>query len=57
MGKNFTHAISFGPTEYQDIGMKTPYFLQGIIHIISLLNKAACNSSTGELLQSDAKFS
>ena len=56
MVKNFAHAVLFGPTEYQGIGVKTSYFIQGIIHIIAFLNEAAYNSSNGELLQSNADF-
>ena len=54
--KNFPHAILYGPLEYQGIGVKNPYLLQGIIHIITFLNEAACNSSTNELLQTNAEF-
>ena len=50
MAKNIAHAILYEPLKYQGIGVKNPYFLQGIIHIIAFLNEAACNSSTGELL-------
>ena len=50
MAKNISHAILHGPLDYQGIGVKNPYFLQGFIHIIAFLNKGACNSSTGELL-------
>ena len=50
MAKNFPPAVLFGPQEYQGIGVKNPYFLQEIIHIISFLNESACNSSTGKLL-------
>ena len=56
MAKNFAHAVLYGPLEYQGIGVKNPYFLQGIIHIIAFLNEAAYNSSTGKLLQSNAEF-
>ena len=56
MVKNFPHAILNGPLLYQGIGVKNPFFLQGIIHIITYLNEAACNSSTGELLRSNAEF-
>ena len=55
MVKNFLYAILYGPLEYQGIGVKNPYFLQEIIHIITFLNEAASNSSTGELLQSNAE--
>ena len=48
MAKNFPYVILYGPLEYQGIGVKTPYILQEIIHIITFLNEAACNSSTGE---------
>ena len=27
MAKNFAHAVIFGPTEYQGIGVKNSYFL------------------------------
>ena len=50
MKKNFPHAILYDPLEYQGIGVKNSYLLQEIIHIITFLNEAACNSSTGELL-------
>ena len=56
MVKNFLHAILYGPLVYQGIGVKNPFFLQGIIHIITFLNEAACNFSTGELLRSNAEF-
>ena len=56
IAKNFPHVILYGLLEYQGIGVKNPYFLQEIIHIITFLNEATCNSSTGELLQSNAKF-
>ena len=56
MVKNFPHAILYGPLAYQGIGVKNPFFLQGIIHIITFLNEAACNSSTGKLLRSNAEF-
>ena len=56
MAKNFAHTVLFGPTKYQGIGVKNPYFLQETIHIIAFLNEAAYNSSTGELLQSNADF-
>ena len=48
--KNFPHAVLYGPLVYQGIGVKNAYFLQSIIHIITFLNEAACNSSTGALL-------
>ena len=51
MTKNFSHAVLFGSTEYQGIGVKNPSFLQGIIHRIAFLNKVTYNSSTGELLR------
>ena len=56
MVKNFPHAILYGPLVYQGIGVKSPFFLQGIIHIITFLNEAACNFSTSKLLQSNAEF-
>ena len=56
MVKNFPHAILYGPLVYQGIGVKNPFFLQGIILIITFLNEAACNSSTGELLRFNADF-
>ena len=56
MVKNFSHAMLYGPLVYQGIGVKKPFFLQGIIHIITFLKEAACNSSTGELLRPNAEF-
>ena len=56
MVKNFVHAVLNGPLEYQGIGVKNFYFLQETIHIIAFLNKVACNSSTGKLLQSNTEF-
>ena len=56
MAKNFSRAVLFGPQKYQGIGVKTPFFLQEIIHITVFLNEAACNSSTGELLKAYAEF-
>ena len=56
MVKNFPHAILYGPLVYQEIWVKNPFFLQGIIHIITFLNEAACNSSTSKLLRSNAEF-
>ena len=56
MVKNFPHAILYGPLDYQGIGVKNHFFLQGIMHIIMFLNEAACNLSTGELLRSNANF-
>ena len=56
MAKNFKQAILYGQLEYQGIGVKNPYFLPGIIHIIAFLNEAACNSSTGELLRPNVEF-
>ena len=56
MVKNFPRAILYGPLAYQGIGIKNLFFLQGIIHIITFLNEVACNSSTGELLRSNAEF-
>ena len=56
MAKNFAYTVLFGPIKYQGIGVKNPYFLQGIIHIIFFLNKAACNSSTSKMLQLTAEF-
>ena len=50
MAKNVAHAVLYGPLEYQGIGVKNSFFLQGIIHIKAFLNKATCNSFTGELL-------
>ena len=54
--QNFQYAILYGHLKYQGIGVKTPYFLQEIIHIITFLNETTCNSSTGELLQSNAGY-
>ena len=54
--KNIAHAVLYGPLEYQGIGVKNPFFFQGIIHIIAFLNESACNSYTGELLRSNAGF-
>ena len=51
MAKNLPHAILYGPLDYQGIGVKNSFFLQGIIHIITFSNEAACNSSTGKLLR------
>ena len=56
MANNFARAVLFEPQEYQGIGVKNPYFLQGIIHIIAFLNEAAYNSSTGELLHANAEL-
>ena len=56
MAKNIAHAILYGPLEYQGIGVQNPYILQGIIHIIAFLNEATCNSSTGELLWTNAEL-
>ena len=56
MAKNIAHAILYGPQDYQGIGVKYSYFLQGIIHIIAFLNKCVCDSSTGELLWANAEF-
>ena len=36
--------------------MNNPCFLQETIHIITFLNKAACNSSTNKLLRSNTEF-
>ena len=54
--KIFPHAILYGPLVYQGIGVKNPFFLQSIIHIITFLNEAACNSSPGAILRSNAKY-
>ena len=54
--KNFVDTVLYGPLKYQGIGVENSYFLQGIVHIIAFLNKAAYNSSTGKLLQSNAEF-
>ena len=56
MAKNFPHTVLYGPLVYQGIGVKNLVFLQSIIHIITFLNKAACISSTGEILWSNAEF-
>ena len=56
LAKNFPHAVLYGPLVYQGIGVKNPFFLQSIIHIITFLNKAACNSSTGAILRSNAEY-
>ena len=56
MARNFPHAVLYGPLVYQWIGVKNLYFLESIIHIITVLNEAACNSSTGEILRSNAEF-
>ena len=56
MTKNVLYAVLYDPLKYQGIGVKNFYFLQEIIHIFTFLNKAACNSSTGELLRSKAEF-
>ena len=56
MAKNFTHAVLYGPLEYQDIDVNNPYLLQGIIYINASLNEAACNSSAVKLLQSNAEL-
>ena len=56
MVKNFPHTILYGPLVYQGVEVKHPFFLQGIIHIITFLNEVAYNSSTGELLRSNAEF-
>ena len=57
MAKNFPDTILYGLLDYQDIGVKNPFFLQEIIHIITFLNEVVCNSFTSELLQSNAEFS
>ena len=54
---NFTRAVLYGPLGYQDIGFQNPYLLQEIIHIIALLNKSVCNSSTSKLLHANAEQS
>ena len=56
MAKNIAHAIFYGPLEYQGIGVQNPFFLQGIIHVTTLLNEGACDSSTGELLRANAEL-
>ena len=53
--KSFPHDVLYGPLVYQGIGVKNPFFLQSIIHIITFLNEAACNSSTGAILRSNAE--
>ena len=54
--KSFPHAVLYGPLIYQDIGVKNPFFLQSIIHIITFLNEAACNLSTGVILRSNTEY-
>ena len=39
MAKNFPYDVLYGPLEYQDIGLKRPYFLQEIIHIIAFFKQ------------------
>ena len=56
IAKNCPHAVLYGPLEFQGIGVENPYFLHEIIHITIFLNEAPCNSSTNELLQSNAGF-
>ena len=55
MAKKFPRPVLYGPKKYQGIGVKNPFFLQEIIHLTAFLNEAACNSSTGELLQAYAE--
>ena len=47
---NFARAFLFGSQEHKGIDVKNPYFLKAISHIIVSLNEAACNSSTGQLV-------
>ena len=50
MVMNFARAFLFGSQEHKGIDVKNPYFLKAISHIIVSLNEAACNSSTGQLV-------
>ena len=47
MAKNIAYVLFYSPLEYQGIGVQ---------HIITFLNKGACNSSTGELLRANAEL-
>ena len=53
--RNMAHAVVYGPAMYQGFGVLNPFFLQQIIHIITLITEAVCNSSTGKLLRYSAE--
>ena len=52
MVKFLARAVLYGPTLYQGIDAKNPFFLQEITHIMAFLNESIYGFSTGNLLQS-----
>ena len=55
MVKNMPHAIFYGPEKYQGLNVHNPYFLQGIIHVMVLIQESVLQSQTGTLLKACAE--
>ena len=56
MTENFPHTILYSPPKYKGISVKTPTSYKKSFTSLHFLNEAVCNSSTGELLRSNAEF-
>ena len=55
MFKNMPHAIFYSPEKYQGLNVHNPYFLQGITHVMVLIQESVLQSQTGILLKACAE--
>ena len=44
MIRNIPHTIFYGPQKYQGLNMYKPYFLQGITHVMILIQESVLQS-------------
>ena len=51
MVRNMPHAIFYGPEKYQGLNVHNPYFLQGITHIMVLIQESVLQSQNVILLK------
>ena len=49
------HAIFYGPEKYQGLNVYNPYFLQGITHVMILIQESVLQSQTIILLREYAE--
>ena len=51
MVRNMPHTIFYGTEKYQGLNVHNPYFLQGITHVMILIQESVLQSKTGILLR------
>lgn len=54
--RSMNRSICYGEIKYQGLGLRNPYYIQGIEHIKRLLNHGTSDTTTGKLLRANIEL-